>query len=140
MEQKRLAESISLAAAMHSNQFDFKGEPYIIHCLRVMMEFDDETTRIVAVLHDIVEDTVASEEMLRNFHLSEEIIQAVMTLTRREGESYEDYIERVSNNSLAAKVKVADLKDNLDGARLVSFGEREAARMGRYIKALKTLA
>jgi len=138
-EQVQLADAIALASALHSSQFDFSGEPYILHCIRIMMNFTDPVLRTVAILHDVVEDTDITIENLRELGFSETVLTAVNTLTRVGSEPYENYIQRVKNNALARAIKLADLKDNMDGTRLVVFGDYETARMKKYLRALKEL-
>lgn len=105
--------AIEVAVDAHRNQYDKNGQPYILHHLRVMLSQDDDVSRIVAVLHDVVEDstTVGGGDILALFGGS--IHEAVTALTRYEGESYEDFIVRAKANPIARRVKIADIKDNL---------------------------
>jgi len=108
-----LNRAIEVAAEAHFSQYDKNGEPYILHPLRVMLAQNDEVSRIVGVLHDVVEDsaTVGGGDILALFGGS--IHEAVMALTRTDGESYEDFILRAKANPIARRVKIADIKDNL---------------------------
>lgn len=127
-----LTDAILIATRAHRTMVDRAGKPYILHPLRVMLRMDTETERIVAVLHDVVEDTWVTLDYLRHERgFSDEVIEALDALTRREGEPYFDYILRVKANPLATKVKLADLADNLDPAREESLGTRR----GRYERA-----
>lgn len=108
-----LNEAIKLAVDAHAGQVDKAGEPYILHPLRVMQAVFSETDRVVAVLHDVVEDssTVGLGDILALF--GEEVRAAVDALTRRDGEDYFDYVRRAKANPIARRVKWADLCDNL---------------------------
>jgi (p)ppGpp synthase/HD superfamily hydrolase len=114
-----LESAIALAARLHNGQKDLAGEPYILHPLRVMSKFKTYEARMVAILHDVVEDTKWTMEDIENV-VTEPISTAVNALTRRKGlgESYQDYLYRVRDNYYALAVKVEDLKDNLDMNRL----------------------
>ena len=134
-----LSDAISFAVWAHDKQQDRTGELYILHPLRVMLKMKTETERIVAVLHDVVEDTGTSLEGLRYRGYSEEVIDAVDHLTRRDGESYAAFIFRVSDCDLARRVKIADLDDNMDLSRLSSVSAADTERNGRYARAKEIL-
>jgi (p)ppGpp synthase/HD superfamily hydrolase len=130
-----LEDAIAYAARAHRGQVDKGGQPYILHALRVMLRQVDDTARIVAVLHDVLEDTPETLDGLRTAGYSEEICAALDCLTRREGEPYEEMIERVAANRLARQVKLADLEDNLDIDRPVPPGSAADRRHARYVAA-----
>jgi (p)ppGpp synthase/HD superfamily hydrolase len=111
-----LERAIALAVEVHEGHRDAEGRPYLLHPLRVMARVDTDLERVVAVLHDTVENgrDRVSLERLRADGFPEEVIAAVDCLTDREGESYEDFIARIAQNRLARRVKVADLADYLD--------------------------
>lgn len=110
-----LSRAVELAAKYHANQQDKAGQPYILHPLRVMLAQTGEFERMAAVLHDIVEDTpVSLSDLAQEF--PEEVVAAVDALTKREGEAYQGYLNRVFENALARRVKRADLQDNLQRA------------------------
>jgi (p)ppGpp synthase/HD superfamily hydrolase len=127
-----LEDAIALAARAHCGQKDRGGQPYILHVLRVMLRQQDEVARIVAVLHDVLEDTSITLADLREAGYSAEICMAVDCLTRRTGEPYEEMIDRVAANPIARRVKLADLEDNMDMRRLESSDETALARLGKY--------
>ena len=122
-----LEDAIALAAHAHRGQVDKGGQPYILHVLRVMLRQEDETARLAAVLHDVLEDTQVTLADLRSAGYSEPVCAAVDCLTRRSGETYEEMIERVATNPLARQVKLADLADNLDPNRTVPADPAAAA-------------
>ncbi|RMH70241.1 MAG: GTP pyrophosphokinase [Gemmatimonadetes bacterium] len=127
-----LDRAILIAAQAHLGQKDRAGKPYILHPLRQMMRFSTEPEQIVAVLHDVVEDSDLTLADLRDAGFSEEIITAVDHLTRREQESYEAFVERTLQHPLARRIKLTDLEDNMNLTRLPSFTHADAERMARY--------
>jgi len=104
-----------------------------------MLKFRDEDERIVSVLHDVVEDGYVSLNELRGLGLGESIIEAINCLSKKPGERYEDFIQRLSSNKLAKRVKIEDIRDNLDITRLCSFGDEDCIRTVKYHKALQYL-
>ena len=134
-----LDRAIELAKQHHEGQTDKAGKPYIEHPLRVMNQVESEEEKIVAVLHDIVEDTNISLNDLRNEGFSEEVVSAVECLTKQDGENYDSYIERISFNPLAVKIKLADLEDNRDLTRLPEVTDKDLERLEKYDKALEKL-
>jgi (p)ppGpp synthase/HD superfamily hydrolase len=104
-----------------------------------MLRQEDETARIVAVLHDILEDTPVTLADLRTAGYSEPVCAAVDCLTRRTGEPYEEMIERIATNALARQVKLADLADNLDPNRPAAADSAAADRYAKYVAAKKRL-
>jgi (p)ppGpp synthase/HD superfamily hydrolase len=127
-----LEDAIALAVEAHRGQRDKAGQAYILHPLRVMMRLETEAERMAAILHDVVEDTPYTLERLRELGYPEEVLGALDCLTKREGESYEAFIERVRPHPLARRVKLADLEDNMDVRRLLAVGPRETERLARY--------
>lgn len=127
-----LEDAIALAVEAHRGQRDKAGQTYILHPLRVMMRLETEAERMTAILHDVVEDTPYTLERLRQLGYPEEVLGALDCLTKREGETYEAFIERVRPHPLARRVKLADLEDNMDVRRLPAVGAREAERLSRY--------
>ncbi len=118
--ESALAEAIAIAVTYHCGQTDKAGIEYVTHPLRCMSMFvlpEEGDERIVAALHDIVEDTGVTMEFLTARGFSPAVVEAIDAISRRKDESYADYIERVAQNPLATRVKLADLRDNLDGRR-----------------------
>lgn len=136
--QANLAQAIHLATQLHAGQVDKAGKDYIQHPLRVMDTVAGETEKIVAVLHDTLEDTsITFEELERQF--GEIVANAVQTLSRLKQEDYFDFIERVKGNAIAAKVKIADLHDNMNLSRLNTVTQKDLDRVAKYQKALQML-
>jgi (p)ppGpp synthase/HD superfamily hydrolase len=104
-----------------------------------MLFMETETEMTAAVLHDVVEDGETTIDDLRKAGYSEEILIAIDCLTRRDGEEYDQFIDRVKGNPLARKVKIADLQDNLDLGRIREPNERDFNRIKKYQKAVAEL-
>jgi len=122
---KDLEHAIILATQAHEGQVDKAGQPYILHPLRVMLAQKDDKHRIVGVLHDVVEDTYITMWAI-DHEFGEPIARAVDALTRRDGESYDAYLSRVALNPIAAAVKIADIRDNMDPSRGVPVNPKYA--------------
>jgi (p)ppGpp synthase/HD superfamily hydrolase len=135
-------DAIALAARAHRGQRypSPEREPYIFHPLRVMLSLDEPADQIVAVLHDVVEDTGVELGHLVAAGYPPEVVAAVHALTHRADESYVDYIERVAANEIACRVKVADLRENLANNLRLPPAPGNAERIARYEKALTRLA
>ncbi|WNG24348.1 HD domain-containing protein [Cystobacter fuscus] len=127
-----LEDALELAVRAHRGQLDKAGQPYILHPLRVMARLDTETERMVALLHDVVEDTPYTLERLRELGYGEDVLGALERLTKAEGEDYAAFIERVRPHPLARRVKLADLEDNMDVRRLPAVTAKDAERLARY--------
>jgi (p)ppGpp synthase/HD superfamily hydrolase len=136
-----LERAIAIAVEAHRGQIYRAAQPYIMHPLRLMLavEGEGEEAMIVAVLHDVVEDTPWTIEQLAAEGFAPHLVAAIELLTRQEDETYEAFIERIAPDPLARLVKLADLKDNMDVRRLPEFGKKDAERMERYHRAWKRL-
>jgi len=137
-----LNKAIEIASIAHVGQVDKCGNPYILHPLRVMMNFcddKDEAAQICAVLHDVVEDTSVTLDDLRAEGFSDDIITALDCLTRRNGENYDDFISRILTNQLACKVKYGDLADNMDLTRLPNHTTEDEERIKKYSRAAERI-
>lgn len=137
-----LSTAITIATRIHSGKTDKAGEPYILHPLRVMLACTTMTERIVAVLHDVIEDAVDPDatraELNRLFN--PDILAAVEALTKRPGEIYDTFIDRCAANPLAKTVKIADIKDNMGAERLKLLpGDEANRRYYKYAAALERL-
>ena len=131
-----LEKAIDLAVDAYADQTDKGNATYIRHPLRVMEAVDTEPERIVAVLHDVVEDADYSLENIEK-EFGEEISDAVDALTRRDDESYMDFIDRSAANQIAKKVKIADIEDNMNLTRLDSVSESILQKQATYHDAWK---
>lgn len=127
-----LERAIQIAAEAHSGQVDKGGEPYILHPLRVMLRMQSADERIVAVLHDVVEDSERSIEALSREGFSPAIIEAVQALTKQPGESRLAAALRAAANPLARTVKLADNAENMDLSRIPNPTEKDLDRTKEY--------
>ena len=135
-----IERAIQIAVAAHAGIKDKGGKPYILHPIKVMMRVETEEEQIVAILHDVVEDTDWTFDALRNEGFSETVIKALESVTKQsEDEDYEDFIKRSLRNDIGRKVKIADLLENLDVTRIGELSEKDIKRINKYKKALQTL-
>jgi (p)ppGpp synthase/HD superfamily hydrolase len=134
-----IEDAIDLALRVHKGQKDKAGAPYILHPLRVMLSMDTDTERQVAVLHDVIEDAGITAKFLRSEGFSEEVCSAVVVLTKKPGESNDKYLDRIYENPIARKVKMADLKDNMNLSRIKEPTEKDRKRVEKYKKAKEFL-
>jgi (p)ppGpp synthase/HD superfamily hydrolase len=132
MQVPSLEDALALAAQAHKGQIDKAGEPYILHPIRLMLRVPDEPARIVALLHDVIEDTPTTMDDLRAAGYPEDVLAALDCVTRRHDETYEEFIDRIAPNELARRVKLADLADNMDLSRLPEITEKDRNRLERY--------
>ena len=134
-----LSDAIIFAATAHRGQTDKGSAPYILHPLRVMLACETDEQRIVAVLHDTVEDCGVELDTVRD-RFGTAVADAVDALTRREGEAYEAFVERCAADPIARVVKLADLADNMDWRRLGREpDEKDRARLLKYERARASL-
>lgn len=134
-----LEKAIQIAVNAHLGQTDKGGSPYILHPLRVMHKLESEDEKIVAVLHDVIEDTDITYDDLLKEGFSHKIFEAVRALTRQDNETYMEFIDRCKGNDLARKVKIQDIYDNLDLSRIKNPTDEDYSRQKRYAKALRLL-
>ena len=137
--QTKLEEAIKLAVDAHAGQTDKAGAPYILHPLRVMQGCGTMEQKIAAVLHDVVEDSAHTFEDVRA-RFGAAIADAVEALTRREGESYMEFVGRCGKDPIARAVKLCDLADNMNLERLGRAPtDADHKRQAKYAKAMKRL-
>jgi len=135
-----LEQAISISAMAHAGQTDKAGDPYVLHPIRVMLRVSSYEERIVAVLHDVLEDTSITIEYLRTQGFSNEVLEALTLLTKTY-DAYMDYIMKIKKNKLAHTVKLADITDNLDPIRLAKLSSRVRESLKtKYSLALEMLS
>jgi hypothetical protein len=143
-----LEHAIAIATEAHRGQKDKAGAPHILHPLRVMLALDGTVERIVGVLHDVVEDG-GSEwtlERLTAEGFTPEVIDALRLVTKRPEDKGDDldtylrFVRRTLANPVARRVKIADIRDNLDLTRMQAVTERDATRINKYLAALRLLS
>ena len=134
---KMLGTAISIAAQAFECVEDKGGDPYILHCLHVMREVKalGEQAQIVAVMHDIIEDTDWTAEKLIEAGFEERTVRLIEMVSCREGESYEDFVKRASMNPISRAVKMADLRHNSDIMRMKGLREKDFQRLEKYHRA-----
>ncbi len=130
--EKFLEKAIEIATIAHQKQVDKAGKPYIEHPLRVMNNLKTTEEKIVGVLHDVVEDSDFTLLQLKELGFPEEIINAIDAITKRPKEDYQVYLQRVISNPLAVKVKIADMKDNMNINRISNPTEKDYQRLKKY--------
>lgn len=131
--------ALMIATKAHFGQKDKAGKPYILHPLRLALGMNSPDEQIVAVLHDVLEDSNFEIGDFVQYSFSKNILNALVCLTKRDGESYMEYIQRVKTNKIATAVKLCDLKDNLNITRLLSLNDKDFSRIKKYHEALKLL-
>ncbi len=136
---EQLKVAIDLANKYHYGQVDKGGLPYVLHPLYVMVQVDGVKAKIVAILHDILEDTPIIVDDLINYGFDLNIVDAIVSITKIDGESYSDYLKRVKDNELARIVKLADLSHNMDISRLSNPTKKDYKRVEKYKKAYEYL-
>ena len=113
--------------------------PYIFHLIHVMNNVEELDAKVVAILHDILEDTDMTKEDLINYGFSENIVESINVLTKPKQQVYMQYIENVKKNSIAKQVKLVDLKHNMDLTSLKCITENDLRRTEKYFKAYQYL-
>lgn len=136
-----LEKAITLALRAHSGQVDRLGHPYVLHPLHLMLQMDTDVERMVAVLHDVVEDTEITLADLEEAGFPPQVLEAVQLLTHnKEQSSYQEYVRALKANPIARKVKLADLQHNMDIRRLDRVRQKDLDRLERYHRAWQALS
>jgi hypothetical protein len=131
-----IEKAIQIAAPAHEGQVDKQGLPYILHPLRVMDGVEGLDAKIVAVLHDVVEDTPVTFDDLEREGFTGEILAAIRCVTHAEGETYAEYVVRCRDNPIGRRVKLSDLADNTRLSRTIVRPQelaRDTARFAKYL-------
>ena len=132
-------KALKLCFEAHKNQLDKSGLPYVFHPFHLAMQMMDENTTVVALLHDVVEDTEYTIHDLRSMGFKEEVIEAISMLTHDDKIPYEEYVLNIKSNPIARAVKLADLMHNSDLTRLENVTEKDIKRVEKYKRAIKIL-
>ena len=131
--------ALKIAIQAHGGQKDKAGREYVMHPIRVAERCKDPRAKIVALLHDTIEDTGVTEEYLRREGFPDEIISGVLSVTKRDKEEYDDFVRRAAENTIGKEVKIADLEDNMDIRRLPEMTDYDVARLRKYLRAWQFL-
>jgi (p)ppGpp synthase/HD superfamily hydrolase len=132
-------KALEIATIAHKGQTDKAGKEYIYHPIMVAFSVKTKEEKIVALLHDVVEDTKITLKDLKNYGVGTNELTAIKLLTKKNNEDYFEYIARIKTNNLARNVKIADLKHNSDLTRLKVITDKDLKRVEKYKKAIAYL-
>ena len=132
-------KAMILCFEAHKEQKDKSGLPYVHHPFHLAEQMTDEATTIVALLHDVVEDTSVTLEDLKSEGFPQEVVDAIALMTHNDGSPYMDYVARIKQNPIAKAVKLADLTHNSDVTRLDVLTDKDRERVGKYQAAMELL-
>ena len=132
-------KALKLCFEAHKEQTDKTGLPYVFHPFHLAEQMDDEISTVCALLHDVVEDTPYTFGDLREMGFPEEVLDVLRLLTHDDATPYMDYVQKLSSNPTAKKVKLADLRHNSDLTRLDTVDERALSRVRKYAAAIALL-
>ncbi len=136
-----IEKSLEIALKAYAGQKDKAGKTYILHPLRIMAKMQTEYEMSAALLHDVIEDSDYTAEDLISEGIPSDVVIAVELLSKVKGESYDQFVDRVLQNPLATKIKIADIEDNINVLRLKSIRDNDLERIAKYHKAwLKLMA
>lgn len=135
-----LLNAFILCVVKHWNQKDKAGKRYIWHPMYVMSKVKGYDEKVVALLHDIVEDTDMTLEKLKDMKFSDEVVEAINTISKKKNQKYFEYLEGVKNNKIARNVKIEDIRHNCNLKRLKNITEKDYERYEKYKKALEYLS
>lgn len=136
---KLLDKAALICVTKHAGQRDKMGQAYFQHPMRVAMRCTTDEEKIVALLHDTIEDTDVTAEYLLAEGFPQSVVDGILSVTKRKGENYEDFVARAKQNPLGRVVKLHDLEDNLNALRLDRFDADMAARYNKYLAARQYL-
>ena len=132
-------KALKLCFEAHKNQVDKTGMPYVFHPFHLAEQMKDEDTTVVALLHDLIEDTDYTLDDLRQMGFGEQVLDAIALMTHDPAVPYMDYVAQIKTNPIARAVKLADLKHNSDMTRLDSITPYDEERAKKYRKAIRLL-
>lgn len=135
MELHLLETAIRIAAKVHKGQVDRFGKPYILHVMRVMMRGHDLDEQVLGALHDVLERSDMTAAELEKKGFTPRVVKALDHITRRAGETYEEYIDRVVQDNLAIRVKLHDLADKMDLLHVESLSLPDLKRYNKQLAA-----
>lgn len=132
-------KAIKIMYAAHKDQVDKAGMPYVLHPLHIAEQMNDETRVVVALLHDVVEDSDMTFEKLSELGFPDIVIESLKLLTHEDGVDYFDYIKKIGTNPISTSVKLADLRHNSDLSRLDKVTSEDILRVEKYKKCIDYL-
>ena len=136
---EKTKKALKLCFEAHKDQVDKSGLPYVFHPFHLAEQMQDENTTIVALLHDVVEDTDYTLDDLRAMGFGDEVIEALSYMTHDPAVPYMEYVARIRENDIARRVKLADLRHNSDITRLDSIDQKALDRVAKYAQAIRLL-
>lgn len=136
---KMTKKALNLCFEAHKDQLDKSGVPYVFHPFHLAEQMKDEQTTIVALLHDVVEDSDITIEDLKEEGFDNKVLEAIILLTHGKDVKYEYYVLKIKENPIARAVKIADLKHNSDLSRMENVDQKVLERREKYLKALALL-
>lgn len=136
---EKTKKALKLCFEAHKNQTDKSGMPYVFHPFHLAEQMETEETTVVALLHDVIEDTNYTLEDIRKMEFGESVEKALALLTHDDAVEYMDYVLAIKENPIAKAVKLADLKHNSDLSRLDVVDEKALLRREKYLKATELL-
>ena len=131
--------ALKLCFEAHKDQIDKSGMPYVFHPFHLAEQMADENTTIVALLHDVIEDTEYTLDDLRKFGFAEDVLSAISLMTHSDDVPYMEYVMKIKTNPIAKAVKLADLKHNSDMSRLDQITQTDEERAKKYKQAIELL-
>lgn len=136
---KMTKAALKLCFEAHREQLDKSGIPYVFHPFHLAEQMKDEKTTVVALLHDVVEDTDITLDDIRRMGFDDDVISAIAVMTHAEGVPYMEYVAQIKKNPIARIVKLADLRHNSDITRLDAVTPRDEKRLKKYAAAIALL-
>jgi len=134
-----IEKSLTIALRAYTGKTDKAGRDYIHHPLRLMAKMTSDSEMAVALLHDVIEDSDITAADLLAEGIPSEVVEAVLCLTKQAGENYSEFVLRAKQNTLARKVKLADIEDNINVLRLLTLRDTDLARVAKYHAAWQLL-
>lgn len=132
-------KALKLCFEAHKDQVDKSGLPYVFHPFHLAEQMQDEDTTVVALLHDVAEDTELTLDRIAELDFGEKVMTALALLTHAKEVPYMDYVRAIKPNPIARTVKLADLRHNSDLSRLDEMTEKALLRREKYLKAIAFL-
>ena len=136
---KQTKRALSLCFEAHKDQRDKSGMPYVFHPFHLAEQMTDEETTVVALLHDVIEDTEYTLADLREMGFEPRVLEAIALMTHAPEVPYMEYVAAIKRNPIARAVKLADLRHNSDASRLDTVTPRDEARAAKYQAAIELL-
>ena len=132
-------KAMKLCFEAHKDKTDQSNLPYVFHPFHVAEQMTDEKTTIVALLHDVIEDTSYTLQDLQELGFDQDVLEALALLTHDKNVPYMEYVAKIKPNPIARAVKLADLRHNSDLTRMDEITEAALKRVEKYKAAMQLL-